>query len=131
MKKRRDDWLVRLQAVVDSHAAVPFFWGKSDCVTFALDAVHAMTRFRIYKGRKWRTEAQAKAAIEAEGGLQKALQARLEAVPPAFARRGDLGLANFNDQLSVVVCNGVSFVGKSETGLGTVARSDVIEAYKI
>lgn len=40
---RRDDWLLRLDALLGRLAGHPFVWGYNDCCTLAADAVEAVT----------------------------------------------------------------------------------------
>lgn len=40
---RRDDWLLRLDALLGRLDSRPFVWGYNDCCTLAADAVEAVT----------------------------------------------------------------------------------------
>lgn len=40
---RREDWLPRLELLIEQAQDKPFTWGQHDCCTFAADAVEAVT----------------------------------------------------------------------------------------
>jgi hypothetical protein len=109
---RRQDWPQRLAEFNVSRRRMPFTWGGNDCVTLAADWIEQATGTDpIADIRGWTDALSAARTIEALGGLEAAITARLgEPIPPAFARRGDVVLLDIagRETVGVVVPMGVA-----------------------
>ncbi|SDC31189.1 hypothetical protein SAMN05444678_102271 [Sphingomonas sp. YR710] len=95
---RYADWETRLGGFLGKCRSVPFAYGKHDCCTFASGAVLAMTgvdAMAEFRGR-YRSMAGSVRALRriGKGTLAATLDAKFEAVEPAFAHRGDLVMAD-------------------------------------
>lgn len=113
---RRHDWPQRLEECVDAARWRSFEYGAFDCCLFAADCVLAMTGtdcaapFRGYESK-----IAAYRLIAEHGSLQGLLTSVLgEPVQPAFARRGDVVIAEIatieGDAESVGICLGANCV---------------------
>ncbi|MFN3230445.1 MAG: DUF6950 family protein [Asticcacaulis sp.] len=92
-------------------AAMPHVWGEHDCVRFVVRCVQALTG-RDLALPVWLDEAQARAALEAAGGLVAAVGAYLRPIVRAEAGRGDvvrLALAG-GEALGVIEADQACFV---------------------
>lgn len=88
---RFEDWPQRLDAWVERVRARPFAWGEWDCVTCAASAVQEITGVSPLGGLAWSGAIGAARQLEADGGLEAAVTARLgEPIAAAYAQRGDL-----------------------------------------
>lgn len=126
------DWPERLEAFLRERAARPFAWGAQDCVTFAADAVEAMTGvdpIADLRGR-WTTPRQALREMERHGGLWRAILSRLEEIPIGEARRGDVGLILGRRPATVVVLAD-RVVGPGRDGLCAIPRDQLVSAYRV
>lgn len=78
--------------VLEERGPVPFAWAQPrDCISFANETVKALTGRDVLGDLRWSSFREAKAVIEAVGGLEAELDRRLTRIAPAHARRGDLG----------------------------------------
>lgn len=98
MRRRRQDWPLRLNAWLDSARNRPFSWGSHDCVLAAADAVVAMTGWdpaAEFRGR-YTTRTGGVRALAEGGGLEAMVTAALgDPLPtPRLAGRGDLVLVD-------------------------------------
>ena len=96
---RRQDWPVRLAALLSAAGARPFDAHRWNCAGFALAAVEAVIGMRP--------------AVRVLPSLEaSADSAGFPRIPPAFARAGDIVLAGDPQRLGVVVDAGrAAFVG--------------------
>lgn len=149
---RRDDWEVRLAAVLDRYARTAFGWGTADCLTLPADCVLAMTgvdplapwRGR-YAGRDQAVALLARLAPEAaeDARLGAVVAATLAAhgaprILPAFASHGDVVIATWSDaergnapaqHCGVVAGPGVALPGRR--GLVFAAPDRIATAWRI
>ena len=96
---RRPDWPGRLAALLSAVEARPFDARRWNCSQFALAAVEAVTGIRPVVRVRPSLEASADSA-----GFPR--------IPPAYARAGDVVLADDPPRLGVVVDGGrAAFVG--------------------
>ncbi len=118
MTARLSDWEERLHAYLDQVAALPFSWGKHDCLMFVAGAIKAVTGRDPARGHRGKYSGGAGAlrymARRGWNDVAVALCAHLEECAPAFARRGDIVL--FGDIAGV--CMGATSLFVSETGEG-------------
>jgi len=119
---RKEDWPSRLAAYLQSRQKTPFKWGSNDCVSFAAGAVEAMTGTNPMPSLKYRSAKTAAAAVDKRGGLKKAVDGALKGarVRVAFARRGDVVMADIEGRDTVTVCIGHALIGPGADGLVTV-----------
>lgn len=99
----------KLAQFTTSRRLMPYAWGTNDCVTFAADAVQAVTGTDPIPELRgaWDDESGAMAVLEAQGGLVAAMDARFPRREVNFAQRGDLVLIkDANGQPSLGVCVG-------------------------
>lgn len=91
---RFNDWEQRLAVYLEELRLRPFAWGVHDCCTFSSGAVEAMTGvdpMAEFRGR-YRTKRGSAVALGriGKGTLVATMDAKLEAVEPPFAHRGDI-----------------------------------------
>jgi hypothetical protein len=119
--ERRKDWPQRLDAFIAGRRNEPFAWGVNDCALFAADAVLAITGTDLAAAHRGYNSAAG--AMAASGSNMAALAARIVAehqlveIPPAFAQRGDIGLAEAPAGLTVVVRITDRWVAPGKSGL--------------
>ena len=115
--ERLADWPDRLDRFLRERADMPFAWGSNDCVTFAADALAAMTGAELLTPI-WHSAITAKAAIGSESLLVRAdrvMQKVFSQIPRAFARRGDIGLGDGEHGPTLVVKTVSYWVGPGTT----------------
>lgn len=99
----------RLAEFTTGRRLQPYAWGTNDCVTFAADAVWAITGtdpIADLRGQ-WASKESAMTVLAGEGGLIAAMDARLPRKATAFAQRGDLVLVkDAEGEHSLAVCVG-------------------------
>lgn len=131
---RLDRWDMRLMECVQAAQTKPFEWGSHDCVTFAADCVRAMTGCDPLKGvEPWGDAKGALRAIQARGGLSDAITSLFgEPIPPAMARRGDVGMTDGDvTGFGLLVCCGDVWVGPGLDGLQRLPLDVVRQAWRV
>lgn len=130
---RRQDWPERLAEFNVARRRMPFAWGGNDCVTMAADWIEQATGTDpIADIRGWTDALSAGRTIEALGGLEAAITARLgEPIPPAFARRGDVVLLDIAGRETVGVVYGTHAMGPGEEGAVMVPMSVALAAWRV
>lgn len=125
--------IAALIALLDERVDVPFGWrGGNDCARFADAAIEAQSGFSVIGDLVWSSRREARAVIEAEGGFEAAMDRRLERVPPALARRGDIaGIADPLFGIRLMVVEGVTLVGPGYHGLERVPRPEMVVAWDV
>lgn len=98
MIERLPDWEQRLHDYVAALEGSSFSWGTLDCALFAAGAVMAQTGVDLaadFRGR-YRTARGSVRALRrfGAGTLAATIAARLPAIEPAFAQRGDVVMAD-------------------------------------
>lgn len=129
MFNRVQNWDQAAVAVLESHLAMPFKWGETDCSTMAADVVRAVTGEDILPVRGWRDKAAAMDELRARGGLEAAVDAVLPAVPVMMAQRFDIGLWRQGLVSALVVCTGAGFIGKTLDGRMVLPRAAAVKAW--
>lgn len=139
-------WEAHLAALISARAAAPFAWGTQDCVTFAADAVQAITGADPIAGIRgtWHDAAGAEAAIAAffgcPGRIDQATHAMAQRqawpeVPPALAQRGDLVLVPAGPPSGGLVvpaiCTGERAMHPGSAGLVATPMTRAIRAWSI
>lgn len=109
-----------------------FAWRRGrDCVSFALGAVQAQTGIDLLDGiALWSTRHEALEVARALGGLEAALDTRMDRIPPALAARGDVaGLPDRMFGVRLMVVEGVTLVGPGSNGLERLERKAMTVAW--
>ena len=131
---RTPDWSLRLAELVEERLGKRFRWGAVDCATLWGDAVLRMTGcdpLADLRGR-WRTEAEAHALIEAEGGYEALVERRVgPRIPPRYARRGDLAGYEGPRGLIVGPVLGMLVAIQAATGLSFVRIGACAVAWRV
>lgn len=112
----------------------PYAWGTNDCVTFAADAVQAVTGTDPMSDLRgsWDSESAALAVLEAQGGLIAAMDARFPRKAKEFAQRGDLVLVkDANGQPSLAVCVGKDAASPGEDEMLLTPMGKVRMAWEV
>lgn len=121
-----------LIAFIDSRQKVPHKWGRdnNDCVGFCLAAIEAQTGQRIAPSLEWKTGRGAVGVLGRLGGLEAAIDKYLTRIPPALAKRGDIGgVADETFGIHPVVVEGETLVGPSDHGNRRLKRRAMITAW--
>lgn len=122
-------------AEIERHSALPFEYGKSDCLTFAVDVARAISGVDAMKGRRgYKNQQGAMRALKRSGfsDVGDALASKFEEVPPSLAGRGDLGVIVGDEVTVAVVFVGPYAVGKEVPGgVRQVPRSAVARAFRV
>jgi hypothetical protein len=135
MLTRREDWPERLLEAIAHHSVLPFVWGKSDCIVFPADCIHAVTGEDPLRDVPPYDSALGAARALAERGFANAADAFasvLPEIPPAQAHRADVGVVDGAKGPCGVVFIGAEVLGVS-AGIGHVRlpRSLVTRAFKV
>lgn len=133
--RRRAGWDLRLMEVVDRHRRAPFDWGAHDCATFFNDAVDAVADFRpLVAHMPWDSEVAARRRL-VEAGYRDMVgfcRTFFPEIPPAQARRGDIGFAEVRHALSCpAVIVGSEAVTRNEHGWLLVPVALLTTTFKI
>ncbi len=132
---RLPDWETRLSAYLAEVFDKPHEYGVHDCALHGANAVLAQTG--IDHGAPFRgaysTEIGAAKALRTlgAGSLEATFDRHLEVIPKAFARRGDLVMAD--DSIGVCVGGDAMFVGTegARDGLIRVPRRSWTKAWRV
>lgn len=123
--------LAALLLYIEERQAVPFGWEQpNDCVSFALNGVRVQAGWSPHKGLQWSSHRGAMRVIRRLGGLEAALDARMTAITPAMAMRGDVaGIADDQIGVRLAIVEGEMLVCPSERGLRRHPRALMIRAW--
>ena len=115
---RRADWPERLMALMAARQSTPFAWGEHDCCQFVAAAIQTMTDHNPLESLGYHDARLAMRILHAEGGLQRAVQARLGASKPVtLAMRGDIALLPLRKREALGVVIGQSAYFAAPKGL--------------
>lgn len=128
---RKEGWEVRFLGALQRHLDLPFEYGVSDCVRMALDVHEAITGDRLLGDVTWSDEVSAMKELKSRGGLYAAVSNELDEKSPALAQRGDFGIYENDGIESLVICDGLSWVGKTKDGRQYIDRFAVKAAFKV
>jgi hypothetical protein len=132
---RKENWPDLLLAEIERHGALPFEYGKSDCITFACDCVKAMTGEDIMSGQRgYKTFEDGMKRLRRIGAkdIGEAFASKLDEIPVALAGRGDVGVVEGNELTVGVVIVGPHAVGKETPGgVAQVPLSAVSRAFRV
>lgn len=132
--QRFPDWPERLVAYVAEREAQRFEWGKDkqDCCSFANGGVIAMTGVDLMADLPDYASAEEADLILATTSLEELMDARLpRRESPAFAQRGDVGLALIKDQPTLVLVEGTTIAGPNMRTLAHLPRSMLTIAWAV
>lgn len=130
---RLNDWMLRLEKLVQERQHARFAWGSQDCSMWACDAVQAVTGHDPAQDLRglYSTEAEAAALIEEGGGLPAMACARFGAeIGPRLAAAGDVGLIATPRGDALVVCAGGHWLAAAPFGLTLVPTASVLRAWR-
>lgn len=125
---------IALIEVIEARRLNRFRWRRGrDCVSFAAACVKAQTgRDVLADLGTWSNLREARSLIEEQGGLEAALDARFDRVPPALAQRGDIaGVPDVQFGIRLLVVEGDLLVGPATRGLERLPRSEMRVAWSI
>jgi hypothetical protein len=133
---RTDGWDIRLATLIAAEQATPFSWGRHDCATLAVAAVLAVAGGDLAHGvAPWFSPHSAARALRLAGAetAEAFFAARLPAIDPAAARRGDLVYADGPvDALGCpAVLTGAEAQSRNEAGWVVFPRTLVARAYRV
>lgn len=133
--QRREDWPERLIETIERHGALPFEFGTSDCLTFPLACVEAMTGVLPWADEHGKTTQKGAAKLLRRHGFKTvadALASLFLEIPVAMAGRGDVGVIEGAHGVSGVVFIDNGAIGKADVmGTRRVPRSLVARAFKV
>lgn len=126
--KRKDDWIDRLVAYLESVNTTPFEWGKHDCFLFCMGAVDAMygrkaeTLYKRFAGR-YSSEADIAAVCKEEGYASPVafVASQFPKRESNFAiQRGDIVVFNGDQGVTFGIWQGNRIYAAGPERLGTV-----------
>jgi hypothetical protein len=120
-----------LIALLEARSTNAFSWrGGGDCASFAAQAVDAQTGVDVRGPLRWSNKREARAVIAAEGGLEAAVDRRLERVSPALANRGDIaGVPCAQLGIRLMVVEGATLVAPGSHGAERQPRAAMTMAW--
>lgn len=130
---RPPDWHSQLARVIATHDALPFAWGRSDCLWFVADAAEAMGAERLDRPR-YSTERGGARALRRLGAADPhtLLASRFNEIPAATAGLGDIAaLVDADGRACCGICVGAQVVAKATFGLARLPRGRMIRAFKV
>lgn len=132
---RRPDWPERLLFAIAQHQAGTFQWGQYDCGTLFSDCVYAMTGHDpMEELGRWVSERSAMRCLVQSGhsSIKSFLDARLPAITPSDAGRGDIGYtAAYGPLTCPAVVVGAEAMSRDEQGWIMMPVSKLVTAYRI
>lgn len=131
---RLPDWEDRLSDVIAAYQGGVFVWGQRDCFRLPVDVARAVAGFVLWPDvRPYRCARGAAVRLARHGfrGVGDALAAVLPEVPPALARRGDVGVAlDSGAEVGVVVLGG-EILGMALAGVAIAPRDRLVRAFRV
>jgi len=121
-----------LAEFITERRLLPYVWGSNDCVLFAADWVVAVTDIDPLGDLRgtWHNEEEAMVALEAQGGLVAAMDARFPRKQKEFAQRGDIVMLKItaDQQPSLAVCVGADAAapGFEEMLLASMSKARIV-----
>lgn len=131
---RLPDWEDRLAAVIAAYQGGVFMWGARDCFRLPMDVVRAVSGQVLWPDvRPYRCARGAAARLARHGFREvgEALAAVLPEVPPAQARRGDVGVAIEGGRDAGVVVLGAEIAGMAPAGMTIAPRDRLARAFRV
>jgi len=134
MTQRLTDWQSRLATCLAERCALPFEWGKQDCVLFAADCVAAVTGVDPAAGERgaYKSAAGAARVLKKRGGLEAVAAAALgPEISPLMAQPGDVGLVANGGQACLAVWVGACWYAPGATGLTQFRLDEATRAWRL
>lgn len=133
--KRYPDWRSRLHDLIEERRRLPFS-EKNNCGVFVFDCIQAMTGVDIFAKFRGKFESIAEGFVLLRRAGYEDLPAFFNAhfpeVHPSTARAGDVMLFHLGDLgWACGIANGERVTVMAREGLGTVARSQALKAFRI
>jgi hypothetical protein len=134
---RPEGWEDRMAQAIAKHVAAPFSWGTSDCFMMPLDVAAAimLTDPRHDDPPNYSDSAGARAELRRHGWetIADAFAAHFSEVHPAFARRGDIGIADYPGAVlgGGCVVIGSEIIGKGDSRTVRLPASALTRAFKV
>ncbi|MCL8385576.1 DUF6950 family protein [Xanthobacter aminoxidans] len=132
---RLPGWEQRLADLIAAYQGGGFIWGVRDCFRLPQDVARAVAGLAIWPDvRPYRTARGAAIRLARHGfsGVGDALAAVLPEVPPAHARRGDLGMVLEAGAQAGVVVLGAEIAGMApDGGLTILPRARLVRAFAV
>ena len=133
---RPEDWHDRLADTIAKHDAMPFEYGVSDCAVLLFDVIEALTGNLPDGLRATYHDNETSQRWARERGcrnLAELLAKELPEVPTAFARRGDVGIADYRGAIvgGGVVVVGIDLIGKGHEGTVRLPRAYLSRAFRV
>jgi len=138
---RLDNWPERLAELIEGRLEKPFEWARNDCVTFACDAIEAVTGENPAEGFRGRysTEVGARETVADYGpDLEAAVTAQMARlgypeISLRVANRGDIALHDgpLGAGLGVLGMDGKSVLAPGPEGLRAVPLLECKRAWKV
>lgn len=131
---RLPDWEERLAAVIAAYQGGVFVWGERDCFRLPVDVAAAVAGLRLWPDLRPYRCARGAAVRLARHGFRTvgdALAAVLPEVPPALARRGDVGVVTEGGADAGVVVLGSDLAGMALSGMTIVPRDRLVRAFRV
>lgn len=131
---RLPDWEERLAVVIAAYQGGVFVWGERDCFRLPVDVARAVSGLVLWSDvRPYRCARGAAVRLARHGFREvgEALAAVLPEVPPAQARRGDVGVAIEGGRDAGVVVLGAEIAGMAPAGLTIVPRERLARAFRV
>ncbi len=123
---------------MDARRSMPFDWGTHDCMTFAADGVKTLIDIDVIEDRRgsWSTESEGSAIVEAEGGFEAMMAARMTAsalpeIDPKFAQRGDICLVRYSNQETAGLVVGTTVAVPGVERVQFVSRRHIHRAWAV
>ena len=133
--ERTQGWEQRLNAMMMAAINTPHEWGVHDCVTFAADAVEAMTGVDPIADLRgeWAGPLSARRLLTDEGvdTIGDMAAKRLPEIPVSMARRGDIVFCDSDEGGFLGVMQGRSIVGPAGIGLVHVPVNQALRAFRV
>lgn len=118
-KTRVPNWPLLLNQRIDEWRSRPFQWGSGDCCQFVAEMVSALSgvdhraSFPPYS-----SQSEAEAIVARHGGMESLVSVALgKPKPAAWAQRGDVVLADFDEGPTCGICLGVVCCAPGARGL--------------
>lgn len=124
--------LVGLLYEIELRRNLPHRWERGrDCVSAALACVEAQTGVDLLADLpEWSSRREARKVASDLGGLIAALDARMDRIPPALAKRGDVaGIPEGTFGVQLMIVEGATLVGPGDKGQERQPRSAMTMAW--
>lgn len=134
LERNSNEWYAALDAHFASHENLPFAWGTNDCCTFAADWVLLATENDPMADVRGLDSAfAAHSALEAEGGMLAAVDARMgNHIPGPFAQAGDIAMITLdNGYNAMAVCIGAFLAVPGDEGIQLVTMDRAEATWRV